>query len=282
VIVRVLERDPHVTPLGVRFHDTVTGALVSDGLVVTHPVTRPPGRAAAIVTPSGAFVASGFPGLRAAELGAGDEPYWDAPPASGRYTIEVEDTRGRFHAFRFDADLPARGDFEPTCVETHSPPLGHGSVPLFSTPARTVVAGAAAVRADVWDVEADAPASWAVVEATPAGGPTAVGVADARGSVVVILPYPEPAVADGSPPGQPVPLAQQSWPLDLRVLYEPAAPPPVVPDLCDVLEQAEATVVAAESPPTALTTATLEFGREVVLRTAGRAELLVVPAGSHL
>jgi hypothetical protein len=280
--VTVLERDPHVTPLGVRFRDAVTGETVSDGLAVTHPATRPPGRARAVVTPSGVFAASGFPGLRAAELGAGDGAYWDDPPVAGRYELEVHDTSGRFHSFRFEADLPARGFFELACVRAYSPRLGEGAVPLFSTPARIVPAGLGVVRADLWDADADAPAAWAVLEVTPEGGVTSVGIADARGSVAVILPYPEPTALEASPPGGRRSLAEQTWSLELRALYEPVAPAPAVPDLCDVLGQAEATLVAADSPPAPLTHATLEFGRELVVRTTGRPELLVVPAGSHL
>lgn len=277
--VRILERDPHVTPLGLRFRDTVTGETVSDGLVVSHPVTRPPGRASALVTPSGFFAASGFPGLRAAELGAGDDAYWDDPPATGRYEIEVHDTLGRFHSFRFEAELPARGLFQLACVESYSPPLGDGAVPLFSTPARTVPGGLGVLRADLWDADADAPAAWAVLEVTPDGGETVVGLADARGSVAVILPYPEPTALEASPPSRRLSLAEQTWSLDLRVLYEPASPVPALPDLCDVLGQSEATLVADDSPPAALTNATLEFGRELVVRSSGRPELLVLPAG---
>jgi hypothetical protein len=279
VTVRILERDPHVTPLGIRFRDSVTGETVSDGLVVTHPSTRPPGRATAVVTPSGVFAASGFPGLRAAELGAGDDAYWDDPPATGRYELEVHDMQGRFHSFRFEADVPARGLFQLACVQTYSPPLGESAVPLFSTPSRPVAAGLGVVRADLWDADAERPAAWAVLEVTPDGGGTAVGVADARGSVAVILPFPEPTALEASPPSGRRSLAEQTWSLDLRVLYEPASPVPALPDLCDVLGQAEATLVADDSPPAALTTATLEFGRELVVRSTGRPELLVLPAG---
>jgi hypothetical protein len=277
--VSVLERDPHVTPLGVRFRDAVTGETVSDGLVVTHPATRPPGRARALVTPSGAFAASGFPGLRAAELGAGDDVYWDDLPATGTYELEVLDTAGRFHPFRFEAELPARGFFELSCVQAYSERLGEGSLPLFSTPARRVPAGLGVLRADLRDADTGGPAAWAVLEVTPEGGVTSVGVADARGSVAVILPYPEPTGLEASPPGGRRSLAEQTWSLELRALYEPAAPVPAVPDLCDVLGQGEATLVAADSPPAPLTHATLEFGRELVVRSTGRPELLVLPAG---
>jgi hypothetical protein len=282
VSVRVLERDSHVTPLGLRFRDTVTRETVSAGLVVTHPVARPPGFAPAVVTPGGLFAASGFPGLRAAELGVGDDAFWDDPPASGTYRIDVADTTGRFHGFSFEAELPARDLFELPCVQAHSPPLADGSIPLFSTPARTVPAGLAVLRADLWDVEADAPAAWAVIEATADGGPTAVGVSDARGSVAVILPYPEPTTLEASPPSARRSLVEQTWPLTLRVLYEPVSPVPDVPDLCEILGQEEATLVADDSPPTPLTNVTLEFGRELVVRSAGRPELLVLPAGSDL
>jgi hypothetical protein len=66
--VTVFERAAHVTPIGLRLVDVVTGRTESDGLSVTI-VPLPRGRATtAVRTSSGAFAAHGLPGLRRFEL----------------------------------------------------------------------------------------------------------------------------------------------------------------------------------------------------------------------
>lgn len=271
-----------VTPLGVRLWDSVTARAVTEGIMM-----REVGRGVpAFANGAGVMVAAGLPGLREAELGAGDDGYWANPPARGVFTFEVVDAFGRFLAFRFTATAPHRGLFTPAGLPASSPGLATESIPLFSSPSRAVPAGAAVVRAELHDALNDRPAAWALLEVTPPIGPPVLGLADRLGRTAVILPYPEPTAAVRiSPPSGQRSLSAQSWPLSLAVRYGPAltSPPPPdpaegpPPDLATVLGQPPATLLASLSPLTPYTTATLEFGRELVVRSTGLPTLLVAP-----
>lgn len=260
--------------LGVRFWDRVTQRLVTDGLSVTDETT---GRAA-LPGPSGVFALHDLPGLRASAAGAGDAAFWASPPARSLRTIAVADAMGRFQPLRFDATVPVHGVLAGECPGLTSPldsPVA--ALPLFSAPARPLPGGAAVVRADLVDATTGRPAAWAVLEVTPAGGATYRGVAGAGGSVVVVLPYPEPSWHGTSPPAGSRALGEQAWPVTVDVRFTPglAGAPP---DLCDVLGQAPATALAGDSPADPLLGAALGFGRELVLRTAGHSVLEVLPA----
>lgn len=280
---RVLEAVTRTALLGVRPWDAVSGQAITDGLRLTelrHGTEATPNR-------SGVFVFHDLPGLRASAYGSGDEAFWADPPASASFDLELVDSRRRFLPFRFAADAPARGLFREQCPHAFSPPeVDVPGVPLFSAPSRPLPTGLAVVRADLWDADLDAPASWAVLEVTPDGAPATRGVADARGRVVVALPYPEPHWPGSSPPPGSSALSEQTWSLQLAVRYDPAgATPPlpepsagIAPDLCTVLGQAPAVLLQVRSPATPLTGATLAFGRQLTLRTPGRSDLLVSPA----
>jgi hypothetical protein len=280
----ILDTFTRVTPLGVRFWDPVLEMVVSDGLIVT---AYPPGfrflRVSAFTTPGGVYAFRGLPGLSAAERGAGDAAYWAKPPVQRSFVIEVSDPAGRYQPFALSAELPLRGVYAWNCGGAASPPAspiapGPPAVPLFSAPSRDAPAGMAAVRAALWDPIADTAAARAVLEVTPPGQPPARGIADSQGRVVVLFPYPEPIAppaAPGSPlPGSAVPLAQQQWTVTLMASYTPGLLSSPAPDLCATLRQPPATLWAtwADSPPRApLTEASLTFGQELVLRTAGAA-----------
>jgi hypothetical protein len=233
------------------------------------------------------FVLHDLPGLRASALGAGDAPFWVSPPAAGVFTFEVVDRLGRFLPFQFEAPVPTRRLFTETCGLPPAPPddLVEG-IPLFSTPARIVPPGTAVARADLWDTVADAPAAWAVLEVGEPGGQVVRGIADREGRVAVLLPYPEPPWHGSSPPPGGRSLSDQTWSLDVAVRYSPheGSPPlpdpasGIPPDLCTVLRQRPGTLLAGASPAAPLTSATLAFGRELVMRTTGRHVLLVSPA----
>lgn len=266
----VAERLTYVAPLGVRFLDPATSRPVSDGLRVAAGGRR------LFANRAGAFVLTGVPGLRAAEQGAGDDDYWAHLPAQTTVRVDVDDPLGRFLPFSFEATIPARGAFELVCG---SPAESEGPIVLFSSVARPVPAGCAVVRAQLWDGVADTPAAWALLEVQPSGAPPARGLADRRGQVAVVFPYPEPSGLDGSPPSlERRALSTQSWTVDVRAF---AAPQPDAvpdrPDLCTVLTQPEATIVAESSPLTPLTDATLDYGRELVLRTPPQSVLVLTP-----
>jgi hypothetical protein len=189
--------------------------------------------------------------------------------------VSVRDPERRFLPFTFEADLPFRGLFELPCESPpHSPLAGRvGALPVFSTAWRPIPAGATVARAQLVDAVTGKPAASALLEVTVAGA-TFRGLADARGNVVVVLPYPEPAGSIGSPPGgTAVPFTQQRWPVTVACSYGRVGSPPDPPDLCHVLEQ----------PPAALDVAgplELAYGRELVLRAAAGSEVHVTPAVS--
>ena len=270
----VLERITRTALLGVRPWDGTTGIAVTEGLVLIEVETG----ARAVPNRSGVFAFHDLPGMRASSFGAGDAGFWASPPAHRRLVLELSDERRRYLRMRFDADAPLRGLLRESAGPASPPDLDVPGVPLFSAPGRTVPGGLAAVRADLWDLHADAPAAWAVLEVTAAPGTTARGVADADGRVLVPLAYPEPPWQTGSPPPTAVPLSDQSWTLDLAVRYDPAAVAPAsgaAPDLPSVLSQPPATALADLSPSAALTSATLTFGQPLTLRTPGHSVLHV-------
>lgn len=264
------ERLTYVTPLGVAFVDAATGRRVSEGLAVR--VDGVPARANRV----GVFIVPHVAGLAAAERGVGDDDYWAALPAERTVRVEVDDPLGRFLPFGFDADVPARGLFALACGS----PVEPGPIELFSASGRTIPAGTAAVRAELWDDGADRPAAWALLEARAPGLPPARGLADALGRVTILFPYPEPSGLDGSPPSpQRRALAAQTWPVELRAFAapQPATPLPR-PDLCTVLTQPQATLHGGSPLGTSAIEATLEYGRELVVRTPPTSTLVLTPA----
>ncbi len=286
---RTLDTLTRVTPLGLRFWDAVLETMIGDGLTVTaYPEGQGGRRVPAFTTPGGVYAFAGLPGLHAAETGAGDDAYWTywaGPPRTRRFVVEVSDPAGRYQPFSLTADLPHRGVYTWDCAAVASPlasPVAPGppAVPLFSAPARPVPAGMAVVRAELWDSFAGAAAAWAVLEVAAPGQPPAQGIADARGRVAVLFPYPEPAMpsaAPGSPPGgAAVPLARQRWAVALRAAYA-RRPPSSAPDLCATLGQRAAFLWANTTLSRPLNEAQLLFGQELVVRTEDSATRARLP-----
>lgn len=260
-----------VAPLGIRFSDAATGNSAGSGLRVAHR------GGVAGESPSGVYVLRGLPGLGATERGDGTAAFWAHPPVTGEYRVEVTDPAGRFLPTGFTAAAPTRGLFAPACVfsapETWRPPLL--TVPLFSTAARPVPAGMAVVRAQL--EQGGVPRPWAVLEVVAPDGKTRLGVADGNGLVTVLLPYPEPPRLNLSAAAPAtVPLSEQDWTLGVRAYAGPVpvAAPGGIPDLCAVLGQPQARLLADEAG-TPLTSVLLRYGRELVVRTAGRSSLLI-------
>ncbi|HEY3079920.1 MAG TPA: hypothetical protein VGM69_08435 [Chloroflexota bacterium] len=298
---RVLERATHVAPLGLRFWDAVAGAAVGDGLeVVARSLEDPTRRVEAEANRSGVYVFHRLPGLRVAEAGTGDAAFWASPPATRRFVVEVADRAGRFVPLCFEAEAPTRGLFSLACLPLDSPPASPPAgrplgVRLYSSAERPVPPGLAALRAELWDPLAERPAAWAVLETRVEGLPVARGLADERGRLVVIVPYPEPlSTGLGSPPGPdglhspPASrrLTEQSWPVTLRARYAARPGASGVPDLCDLLAQPPAPLWADTARTEQLVEARLLFGQELVLRTRDTAgggplsALWITPAGS--
>lgn len=270
--VTILERFARTGPLGVRFWDAVERAFVADELVVRlRPKTASAPRVVATANTAAIFAPIDLPGLREAEHAAGDDAFW-AAVVKRHYVVEVEDPRGRFLPFAFDADLPNRGLFVWSC--TGAPAGGPSDgVPLFSSPSRPLAPMRAVLRADLRDATSARPAAGAVLTATIDGTLTVTGIADGQGRVAIQFPYPEPrdfpAIGDGSSPTAPfgTPLAAYAWPVTLTARYAPSATAyPAYPDLCTTLHQ-PAAQLWGDTTGAALPALLLHMGAELVVRT---------------
>ena len=276
---RVIDRVSRTTPLGVCFRDEVTGSVVGEGLAVSaYPQGQPSSRRPSVVNRSGIHVFMDLPGLRDLEFGAGDTAWWQGLIGRKHYTVEVRDEQHRFLPLSFQVDLPHQG-----LVQFNSRPF----VPLFSAPARQVASTLAVVRAELWDTQAQAPAAWALVQATLPGGGQVRGVADEEGRLALFFQYPAPVDSPTGPPpplGSP-PLLEQKWTLQLRAFHAHRAPEPELPDLRDTLRQqdsAPARLWPNLLGPQELLEPTLLYGRELVVRTEGELRSRLRLTGSSL
>jgi hypothetical protein len=277
VTVQVIERIARAAPVGVRLHDVVTGRSVADDIEVRILAERR-GPVTAFRTRSGVFAAHGLHGLRAfespdvAENGELDT----APIVPLPFRIEVTDRSGRYFSFVVgNALLPSDGLLTVPCGSPPASPPGsppeapHASLPLFSRPGRPVPASTAAVRSRLL-YDTGEPAVHAALEVVPPPGLAAArGIADERGEVLVMFPYPKPPGFAGSPPaGTKSPLRKTKWTVSLHAFVPRVSSPPeegALPELCTLLDQLPASLVATASPPSALGEATVEYGRETVL-----------------
>ena len=282
----LLDRLTSVAPLGLRFHDATTGAAVGDGLNVSaYPFGQPNAARALFPNRRGVFVLHHAPTLRTVENGTGDDDYWNNLPAKKDFVVEVRDHQDRFLPFQFVAALPNRGIYEWHDPVIGSPPSSRRSIPLYSSPTRTVPAGFAVIRADLWDPTRDtagSEAASAVLELYDNDRFVARGIADQQGRVALMFPYPAPkSFAPSSPPGSPLgsppraagpALIDQIWTFRVRALYAIQSPPQIPstdasPDLRAVLSQPEAAVWADEAQTDQLLEVAVQFGQPLILRS---------------
>jgi len=282
-----LERLSRVAPFGVCFRDVATGKAVGDGLNVT---AFPPGDPDNVVpgfpNRQGVNILAGLPGLHEVEYGSGDQKFWDSLPPRRPFVLQVTDTRSRYQPFRLPIDLPVRDLFPWEEEPGASPPGPVPCIPLYPAPSQKAPAGFGVVRAELLDSVSDTPAAWAMVEAFAGEQRIGRSYSDMRGRVMVLFPYPGPQAnvfgspADSSPPEGTVRFTDSQWTILLRVLYSPRPVPPPIPDLTTVHQQPQALVLFNQSPPVSELESKLEFGRELILRSPSRSDLLIVPAGS--
>jgi hypothetical protein len=178
VSVLEIERISVVAPLGVRFRDRVTGAIVSSGLeAFVWPEAEPERVVRGVENRSGAFAFFGLPGLRDLEQGSGDSDYWAAQTPRFPFVLHVQDRFGRFLPLRLAVQLPLRrflglSSTDPADVPPVQTSGERESIPLASAPSRRPLEAMAVLHAALFDADHDEPAAWAVVEAT-AGDQTA-------------------------------------------------------------------------------------------------------------
>lgn len=269
-----------VAPFGVRFVDDATGRNVRDGLSVTlFPRQRPERRCETLLSAGGVYALLRAPGLGDFDRGDGAREFWAAALADPvDFTVEVRDTLGRFHEVSFGTTLPTPGPFGSGSEPRGAPPR----VVLPGLAARPVPPAAAVVRADLCDARApERPLRHALLRVVYGGTEIGRGLADAQGRVAVMFAHPEPAQA-----------RPFHWPITLHLhctrpltgFADPAAASPL-PDLAALQAQDAGTEWqllsewdAALASGTTLPPPTLELGRELVLKTAGRPTLLATPA----
>jgi hypothetical protein len=287
-----------VAPLGLRFRDVVTNTFVNDGLSVTvYPQANPLRRVLAFANRTGVYVLHHAPGLSAFEHGAGDDAFWAGVPQGQPFIVEVEDTERRFLPFKLTLNLPQKGIYNwvsplPSAAQPLSPPASVAPIPLYSAPTRSTPAGVAVLRAELWDPQTQRPAAWAVIEARVEDLLLARGIADERGRLALIFPYPPPqkfsvtspvgSPVDASPPAPRGPsIYEQEWRITLSAGYAPLASPPSPPDVAGVtataLPDLNATLAQLNQPPAnlwldfaqhvRLLAVTLRYGRELVLQS---------------
>ena len=266
-VVAVLETLTIVTPLGVRFRDHATGAVIADGLIATLRAAGGGAAITGIVNRQGVFAFSGLPAMREVEHGAGDDAFW-AVQTPRDFTLDVRDTLGRFLTARSAVRVPHRLILD---------------LSLFSAPSRPPVEGTATLRGDFFDPLTGVRPAWVVVEAT-AGGRTVAGIADREGRLMLPIPLPEPQIeSSGDTP--PPRIARQTFTANLAFRYgrlSPAEPP----NLVDALSQPAATAWRNSARTVPIASVTLPFGGELAVATEPppgqrpASTLLITPAGA--
>jgi hypothetical protein len=285
---RPVERFSIVTTLGIRFWDPAFDVQVNDSLAVTaYPFGARRPATAGFSTPSGVYAFRGLPGLHDIEYPRGDPASPGSLPASKRFLIEVMDGASRFLPAAFFVDAPFNGIF-PTDAPQAPGAVAPPGFYLFSAPTRAATPLVALVRAQLserLDTTNERPASYAVMEIDTPTGDIWIGVADDRGAVALLFPYPTfTAVTSTSSSTLPsAAMARQSWQISLRIRYQPSAlsfpPGASLPELRSVLAQAPAAIWTQRAVPPgqalASLPATLAFGEELTMRSAGESVLLV-------
>lgn len=281
-------------PVALRFLDLVRGVTVSDGLTVTaqqvgasYPVLM------ALTSPlSGVYGFRNLPGLRPFEVGDRPASDWCGPtsPPGEPSAEELLDVNALRSLIRGDEGAPPPNfliymedrleRFVPQLLMVCLPKEQLIEVPLFSAPARPVPPGLGVVRGELWDRGTNAPASWAMVTASPDGSSTYVTVADARGMFTLFIPYASalpPLV--GSPPHGGGAIDQLTWNLTVQVFYQPSLQRKVPgfdpPDTRSILEQGLAQVYDTLSTHAASLARSIRLGQDLIIKTDSSSRILV-------
>lgn len=258
-----------VAPFGVQFCDAITLAPIRIGLdVVLKLAAEPQLQIQAHANSSGILLAHRLPGMPARIPGSGDAEFWRHPPASRDYLVEVRDRMGRYLPLSFHTRLPQRGLCLPEVLRS-SPPAAQ-SIPLYSAPSRPRPLPLATLRGELRDAVSNAPVAWALVEAWYQGRMLGRAISDPLGRVLLMFGWPEPeGRVSASPPSPPGGAPLFSWQIELRVCSSGLLPAGAVPDCDLLLSQPQVTALAQLSPPLPLAPLTLEYGRELSLRSDG-------------
>jgi hypothetical protein len=277
--VTVLEQVVKVGPFGVRFWDVTAMAPAGAGLsVVAFPASFPELRSDAGQNHTGVYFFHDLPGMRRVENGSGDDDFWTANPPTIPFIVEVSDPQQRYLPYQLSVLMPAHGLFtlagSPVSTTLTPDPTW---LPVFSDPARLMPGPKAVIHALLKDdalasplaTAEDSPAAWALVTAQISGSLMMSGLADDRGAVSLSVPYPEPTNSPfGSPlgPGS-LKLSDQTWPLTISVFYSETTGVGLLPDLEAVIQQPAAKTWRDTAHSAPIDTFTVQFGKELVLRS---------------
>ena len=281
-----------VTPLGIRFRDIALEAPITHGLVTfvkSRWSSQPPSRVG--TNASGVFGFHGMPGLHDFEYPQElDAPALASPPDARPFVVMVADPLGRFLPAVFGIELPLAGLASPPTIDLDPDPAPVLDAFLFTAPTRAVTCEFAAVRADLWDLDLQAPAAHARVRVT-VGDRSRLGVADERGRLLVLVPSPLlERLRLGSPPGLgQAPPSSHTVPVTLDVWHRPDLPRPfdtpdtlpepwrVLPGLKGILEHQDRALIwpTPLGPPVLTWTGTGTHGRELIVRTTTQSELWI-------
>jgi len=268
------------TLLGIRLWDPATDRQVSEGIELTAwPETAPDLITPAFRTASGIFAFQNLPGMYDYEHPlAGTDPLLGSPPITRPFLVKINDLRGNFMPVCFRVELPLSdsGLYQPALI---SSPIDDEPARfyLFSAPSRQSLPGLAAIRATVSAIENGPAAAYALIEVEE-NGRRWYGLADGRGCVTILFPYPTFITALGtSPPG--LPPSQQHWSLTIRVRYDPGLRSSLdageLPTLRQIRNQADAQMWATEIAGSASFAQPFEltYGQELILRTGNQSSL---------
>ena len=252
-----LERSGFRGALALRGVDAGSGTAVADDLAaLAYREGDSETRFTVTRSPVSSLLGFGvLPGLAQRTHSTGGAPLTGPPvPAPQGFVVRVSDRARRYLPTVLAVDLPAAAPVE---------------VPLYSAAGRPAPSGLATVRGDVRVTAGGGEAAWAVVTLT-AGGVPYETVCDGRGRFLFYLPYPEalPPLSPGTASG----LDSVTWPLGLRVRYQPGAlrtvagsGPADPPELGSIRGQAPALADQGGDPAAELDV-TLAFGTALVLR----------------
>jgi hypothetical protein len=285
------ERLRIVTPLGIRFRDVALDEPITHGLVVLVKARLFEGGPTRVRTnPSGVFGFHSLPLLHDLEYPSTLPEPQPSPPAAYAYVVMAADRLGRFLPVVFGIDLPLSLPPSPPVFDVDLDPAPVLDAYLFTAPTRPVTCGFAALRADLWDREAEAPAAHALARVT-VGDRSLLGVADERGRLLVLLPYPLlERLRLGSPPGTgQQPPYKHAWPTTLEVFHRPGLPRPFgdqevlpqpwtdLPGLKGILESQDPAWIwpAPVGAPVMTWTGDLTYDHELVVRTQTVSELWI-------
>ena len=269
----VIESFPLRCPLGVRFRDTATMQIVASGLSVTaYPVTAPfpeAVRRSASPNRSGVWVFNDLAGLRSYELGVDNQSVNGSPPGPIQFRIEVQDLESRFLPCSFVAWAPVQGLFQ--FIAGGSPPWPWNDVPLFSAPERPVPPNCAVIRTQLTASDEESAAAWSLVQVTTTVRSQVIryfGIANPKGSVALMFPWPElTTLVFSSPPGG-LQLDAQGWQFAFAAWHDFESPPGTMADLGAILARPANppdSLWVELSPPAPFSQAVLTFGRELIV-----------------